>query len=184
MDSLGDAPVVRRPECLGVRTVRIHVQFMAWTNWAVYVVYMSACACTYTLCWYFYSVWHGHPVQYCSVWATGTVHLVSVRGCLSLHVYWCTFCTFLCVHTLVPSSACACVRGCLYLTCKGVIVRSHVYTADHEQDWQPYSIGISSSICDDHECIHTAVICLHTFICTYIRTYIIHAYINTYMQYI
>ena len=32
------------------------------------------------------------------------------------------------------------VRGCLYLTCKGAIVRSHVYTADHEQDWQPYPV--------------------------------------------
>ena len=28
------------------------------------------------------------------------------------------------------------VCGCLYPTCTGVIVRTPVYTPDHEEDWQ------------------------------------------------
>ena len=42
MDSLGDAPILRRPAYLGVHAVRV----LVWTAWAAYVVYMSACACT------------------------------------------------------------------------------------------------------------------------------------------
>ena len=29
--------------------------------------------------------------------------------------------------------------------------------ADHEQDWQPYSVDPYSAICDDHTYIHTRV---------------------------
>ena len=37
-------------------------------------------------------------------------------------------------------------------------------SADHEQDWQPYSVDPCSAICDDHICviihtyIHTAIV--------------------------
>ena len=53
MDSLGDAPIVRRPACLGVHAVRV----LQWAVCAVNVVYTSACACRYalSLC----NVWHG-----------------------------------------------------------------------------------------------------------------------------
>ena len=44
MNSLGDAPIMRRPACLGVHVVRV-LAWTAWTAWAAYVVYMSACAC-------------------------------------------------------------------------------------------------------------------------------------------
>ena len=42
MNSLGDAPIVCRPACLGVHAVRV----LAWTAWAAFVVCMSVCACT------------------------------------------------------------------------------------------------------------------------------------------
>ena len=29
------------------------------------------------------------------------------------------------------------------------------YSADHEQDWQPYPVDPYSAICDDHTYIHT-----------------------------
>ena len=61
MGSLGDAPIVRRPACLGSHAVFVHVQCMAWTVWAAYVVCMSACACTYALCLYLYNFWHDQP---------------------------------------------------------------------------------------------------------------------------
>ena len=53
MDSLGDAPIVRRHACLGVHVVSV----LAWTAWAAYVVYMSACTCTYALCLYNVLAW-------------------------------------------------------------------------------------------------------------------------------
>ena len=31
-------------------------------------------------------------------------------------------------------------------------------SADHEQDWQPYSVDPYSAICDDHTCKHTSLI--------------------------
>ena len=34
------------------------------------------------------------------------------------------------------------LRGCLYPTCTAAIVRSHVYTADHEQDWHSYAVDL------------------------------------------
>ena len=30
-------------------------------------------------------------------------------------------------------------------------------SADHEQDWQPYSVDPDSAICDDHTYIHTSM---------------------------
>ena len=32
------------------------------------------------------------------------------------------------------------------------------FSADHEQDWQPYPVEPYSSICDDHTCIHTYIL--------------------------
>ena len=54
MDSVGNAPIVRRPACLGSYAVLVHVQIMIWIAWAVYVVYMSACASMYAL--YLYNI--------------------------------------------------------------------------------------------------------------------------------
>ena len=33
-------------------------------------------------------------------------------------------------------------------------------SADHEQDWQPYPVGPSRAVCDDHTYIHTYI---HTY---------------------
>ena len=69
-------------------------------------------------------------------------------------------------------------RGCLYLIYTRAIVSSHVYTADHEQAWQPYPVHLYSAICDDHTCIDTVVICLHTPL----RRYLVNITdINTYL---
>ena len=32
------------------------------------------------------------------------------------------------------------------------------YSADHEQDWQPYPVDPYSVICDDHTCIHSYIL--------------------------
>ena len=76
------------------------------------------------------------------------------------------------------------VRGCLYPTCTGAIVRSHVYTADHEQDWQPYPVDLHFAICEDHACIHSVVvICLHTYIHRYlVNSTDVNTYIDEYIH--
>ena len=131
MGSLSDAPIVRR-----------YVD-------AMHLLYVSPCAWTYTVFGMgslsdapilrkpVLGRTHCTCVVQCLVWATGTVHLVSVRGCLSLYVYWCTYCAFAYVRTLVQSSACEeCTRvgACLYLTyrctyCKFECVPLHVQSS-------------------------------------------------------
>ena len=79
MDSLSDAPVVRRPACLGMLIVRVHVQCMTWPAWAAYVVYMSACACTYVLylCLYVRTVL---VLVQCLAWTARARHVIYVSA--------------------------------------------------------------------------------------------------------
>ena len=86
------------------------VQYMAWTAWAVCVVYTSACACTYVLCLY-----HLHSVLYtCTVFWRGQpgqcTYLARVRELLVPHLVWTAG-----VMHVVYMSACACTYVlCLY----------------------------------------------------------------------
>ena len=65
-------------------------------------------------------------------------------------------------------------------TCTGAVLRSHVYADDHEQDWQPYLVGLYSAMCDDHACIHSVVIRLHTHIHTVCLSRLIRGFRNKY----
>ena len=42
------------------------------------------------------------------------------------------------------------------------------YSADHEQDWQPYPVDPYSAICDDHTYIHTYLSNIHTEVSNYV----------------
>ena len=44
-----------------------------------------------------------------------------------------------------------------------------LYSADHEQDWQPYPVDPYSAICDDHTYIHYVQFNKYTYIHTWSR---------------
>ena len=80
---------------------------------------------------------HAYLYPYSNLVWNGLSDARSVHGCLGLPLNWCMF-----VISPVCAYACAEVGLCvqsmwLYPTCTGAIVRSPVYTADHEVGWQP-----------------------------------------------
>ena len=46
------------------------------------------------------------------------------------------------------------------------------FSADHEQDWQPYPVDPYSAICDDHTYIHTLKLLLLSCVCVCVCVFV------------